>query len=90
MKSFATSQVSYCPLIWMFHSRRLNNEIISINEKASQDNASTFQELLNKDNSVSIHHRNLQVLATEMFKIHRGLSPEILRETFVSKTFVPL
>ena len=26
------------------------------------------------------------VLATEMFKIHRGLSPEILRETFVSKT----
>ena len=28
----------------------------------------------------------MQVLATEMFKIHRGLSPEILRETFVSKT----
>ena len=45
-----------------------------------------LQELLNKDNSVSIHHRNLQVLATEMFKIHRGLSSEILRETFVSKT----
>ena len=45
---------------------------------------STFQDLLNKDNSVSIHHRNLQLLA--MCKIHRGLSPEILRETFVSKT----
>ena len=28
----------------------------------------------------------MQVLATEMFKIHRGLSPEILRETFLSKT----
>ena len=28
----------------------------------------------------------MQVLATEMFKIHQGLSPEILRETFVSKT----
>ena len=24
MKSFVTSQFSYCPLIWMFHSRRLN------------------------------------------------------------------
>ena len=47
---------------------------------------STFQELLNKDNSISIHHRNLQVLATEMFTIHRGLSPEILRQTFVPKT----
>ena len=51
-----------------------------------QNNTSTFQELLNKHNSVSIHHRNLQVLATEIFKIHRGLPPEILRETFVSKT----
>ena len=47
---------------------------------------STFQELLNQDNSVSINHRNLQLLATEMFKIHRGLSPEIIRQTFVSKT----
>ena len=90
MKSFVTSQFSYCPLIWMFRSRRLNNKINSIHERALrttyQDNASTFQELLNKDNSVSIHRRNLQVLATEMFKIHRGLSPEILREKFVPKT----
>ena len=90
MKSFVTSQFSCCALIWMFHSRRLNNKINSIHERALgiayQDNTSAFQELLNKDNSVSIHHRNLQVLATEMFKIHRGLSPEILRETFVSKT----
>ena len=46
---------------------------------------STFQELLNKDNSISIHHRNFQVLATEMFKINRGLLPDILRVTFVPK-----
>ena len=30
MKSFVTSQFSYCPLIWMLHSRRLNNKINSI------------------------------------------------------------
>ena len=90
MMSFVTSQFSYCLLIWMFHSIRLNNKINSIHERALrityQDNTSSFQELLNKDNSVSIHHRHLQVLATEMFKIHRALSPEILRETFMSKT----
>ena len=28
----------------------------------------------------------MQVLATEMFKIHRGLSQEILRKIFASKT----
>ena len=27
MKSFETSQFGYCPLILMFHSRRLNNKI---------------------------------------------------------------
>ena len=27
----------------------------------------------------------MQALATEMFKIHRGLSPDFLRETFVPK-----
>ena len=32
-----------------------------------------------------MHHINLQVLATEMFKNHRGLSPDILREMFVPK-----
>ena len=74
----------------MFHSRHLSNKINYIHERALrityQGNMSTLQELLNKDNSVSIHHRNLQLLAMEMFKIHRGLSPEIPRETFVSKT----
>ena len=90
MKFFVTSQFSYFLLIWKFHSSRLNNKINSVHERALrityQDNTSTFQELLKKDNSVSIHHRNLQVLATEMFKTHWGLSPEILRETFVPKT----
>ena len=59
MKSFITSQFSYCPLIWMFHGRRLNNKINSIYERALRitygDQKSTFQELLIKDNSVSVH-----------------------------------
>ena len=89
MKSFVTSQFVYCPLIWMFNSSRLNNKINSIRERALrityQDHISTIQELLNKDNAISIHHRNVQVLATEMFKIHRGLSSNILREIFLVK-----
>ena len=34
MKYFITSQFSYCPLIWMFHSRSLNNKINRIHERA--------------------------------------------------------
>ena len=89
IKPFVTSQFGYCPLIWMFHSRRLNNKINSIHDRALrityQDHIITFQELLNKDNFVSIHHKNLHVLATEMFEIHRSMSPDIPRETFAPK-----
>ena len=89
MKSFITSQFGYCPLIWMFHSRHLNNKINRLHERALRitynDQSSTYKELLSKDNSVSIHHRNLQTLATEMFKSYKGMSPNILDEVFVHK-----
>ena len=35
MKAFIDSQFGYCPLIWMFHSRTLNNKINKIQEKKS-------------------------------------------------------
>ena len=92
MKSFITSQFGCCPLVWMFHSRSLNNRINSIHERALRitygDKTSIFQQLLEKDNSVSIHHRNLQTLATEMFKISNNLSPDIVKEIFQER-FVP-
>ena len=56
----------------MFSSRALNVKINSIHERTLKitynDSKSTFKKLLNKDNS-SIHHKNVQVLLTEMFKI---------------------
>ena len=86
MKAFVTSQFSYCPLVWMFHSRKMNNRINRIHERALrlvyQDHVSTFDELLDKDNSVTIHQKNLQVLATEIFKVKNGLSPEIMKQVF--------
>ena len=85
-KSFISSQFGYCPLVWMFHSRKLNNRINQIHEKALrivyQDNVSLFQELLEKDKSVSIHQRNLQALAIEVFKVKIGTAPKILVELF--------
>ena len=34
MKTFVESQINYCPLIWMFHFRRLNNKINNVHERA--------------------------------------------------------
>ena len=67
MKAFITSQFSYCPLVWMLHSRRLNARIDRLHERSLRvvynDKSSSFHELLDKDKSVKIHHKNLQYLA---------------------------
>ena len=84
MKTFVESQFNYSPLIWMFHSSRLNNKINNVHGKALIivyfDYKSTFQELLDKDASFSVHHRNIQTLATEIYKHIHGLSPGIMEK----------
>ena len=44
------------------------------------DETSSFEELLRKDGSVTIHHRNLQFLATEMFKVDKCLAPIFMND----------
>ena len=72
MKTFIDAQFNYCPLIWMFHSRTLNNKINKLHERALRlvykDYISSFENLLNIDNTFTIHERNLQKLATEKIK----------------------
>ena len=73
MKAFISSQFNYCPLVWMLHSRSLNRRINRIHERSLRmvynDYESSFELLLEKDGSVKIHEKNIQVLVTEMFKI---------------------
>ena len=87
IKAFAESQFGYCPLIWMFHSRELNNKMSRIHKRALRitykDKSSTFQELLEKDNSLSIYHRNVQKLSTDIYKVIHGFSLPILNDIFV-------
>jgi hypothetical protein len=70
----------------MFHSRTLNTKINKLHERALRivykDDNLTFQQLLEKDNSVTIHEKNLQKLATEMYKVKHNLSPLPVRELF--------
>ena len=86
VNAFFSSQFSYCPLVWMFHSRKLNNKINFLHERCLRliydDKVSTFSDLLKKNNSVCFHHRNIQILATEMYKVKNNLSPVFLHEIF--------
>ena len=89
MNSFSVSQFSYCPLVWMFHDRSVNKKINKLHERAlrmaGKDCCSNFEELLTKANTVFIHHKNLQLLATEIFKTQRNLNPSFMNQIFVEK-----
>ena len=86
INSFFNSQFNYCPVIWMFHRPALNNKINRLHKHCLRtihnDKTSTFNELLERDYSVSLHYRNIQALATEMFKVANGMSPVIMNEIF--------
>ena len=86
-KSFIISQINYCPIVWMCHGRGLNNKINNLHERALgtvyQDKKSSFKTLLKRDKSVSFNIKNLQYLATEIFKVKNDLCPEIMKEILV-------
>ena len=85
MKTVIQSQFNHCPLVWMFHNRTLNNKINKLHERVLRivykNDSPSFQELLDKDNSITIHQR----LAIEMYTIYNHLSPLPMQELFTKK-----
>ena len=73
----------------MFHSCKLNNRINKIHERSLRivyrDNCSSFEELLCKDNSFTVHERNIQYLAIELFKLKNAIAPEFMNDIFPLK-----
>ena len=47
------------------------------------DKLSPYAELLEKDGSVSVHHRNIQSLAIEMLQIKHGKSRKTVTDIFI-------
>ena len=87
MKAFVSSQFSYCPLVWIFHNRKMEHRINNIHKRALklvyQDFPDLkFQELLAKGKSVSVHQKNLLIPATEIFKSKTGVSPGLMNDMF--------
>lgn len=64
----------------------LNNKINRTHERVLgvvyRDKKSTFEDLLEKAKSVTVHMNNVQVLVTEMFKVQSNFSPEIAKNVF--------
>lgn len=74
----------------MFVNRTINSKINRIHERTLRivyyDYESTFEQLLKRDQSFTIHERNIQALAIEMYKTKNNDNPSFMKEIFVEKT----
>ena len=65
----------------------MNNRINKIHKKAlrlvyKDETNLSLDDFLQMDKSVSIHQRNLQIIATEIYKVRDNLGPEIMKGIF--------
>ena len=85
-RAFIESLFNYCPLVWMFHCRTTNNKMNKLHERALRliykDKSLTFEQLLEKDQSFTIHERNIQKLAIEMYKVKNKMTPVPFQKIF--------
>ena len=66
----------------MLHSRKNNNKIKHLDERCLRliysDKRLSCEKILEKDNSISTHHKNIQALAIEMFKVKHSYAQKSL------------
>ena len=86
------SQFSYCPSVWMFYSGQTNNMINQIHERALRivlnDHISDFETMLRNVNDITIHHRNVQTLMIELFRMKYDLALPIIDSMLNRRTIV--
>ena len=77
----------------MCHNRTTNRKVNRLRERYLCTNysekQSSFEKLLEKDGSVSIHDRNIQYLAVEIYKVSNGLFPPLISDMFKHKNIHP-
>ena len=90
MNYFFNAPSTYFPLLRMLHSCRNNYIIRNLHERCLKliydDKNLSYEELLTKDGSVTIHHKNIQTFAVELCKVKNVLPLEIITKNFACET----
>ena len=87
--TFILSLFNYCPLIWIFCSKQANTVLNKCHYRALRarflDFSSSYEDLLLRGDTTSLHVRNLNLMLQEVFKSFYGLGPPILNGIFKVK-----
>ena len=82
--SFIVSNFNYCPLVWNLCSASSTNKLKKIQERAlrfiNNDFTSSLKALLASTNTVPLHVRRMQQMASEVFKIVNKISPTYIKD----------
>ena len=86
MNTFIDSIFSFCPLVWMFCTAGMNRKMNHIQERALrlvyEDYVTSFEQLLIKNESVTMHQKNIQRVAILMYKVKHDLCPSFIKDIF--------
>ena len=88
--SFILTTFNYCPLTWMFCGKPTSDMANRVHKRALRvllsDYDSSIEELLHKNEEVTIHEKNLQKLMLEVYRYVTSGDPSFLWELFNRKT----
>ena len=86
LPSFMISHFSYCPLIWMFCSKKSTKKINAVHESSLliilNNYESSYPLLLEEAHQITIHQRCINSLMIEVYKYLNGHSPDIMNDIF--------
>ena len=86
LSSFIISHFSYCPLIWMFCSKKSTKKINAVHERFLRiilnDYESPYPLLLEEAHQITFHQRCINSLMIEVYKYLNGHSPDIMNDIF--------
>ena len=84
LSSFLISHFSYCPLIWMFCSKKSTKKANAVHERSLRiirnDYESIYPLLLEEAHQITFHQLCINSLMTEVYKYLNGQSPEIMND----------
>ena len=86
VNSFIYSNFNYCPLVWMFSSKRSLNKIENLQKRALRfvldDYTSSYELLLEKSGKPTMNLARERLLCIEVYKTLNSLNPCFMQELF--------
>ena len=83
-KSFIKSNFNFCPVVWHFCSQTNTEKLEKLQYRALRivynDYQASYDELLKRVNTTTLHLGRMQSIALETFKCLNGIAPEYIRD----------